>query len=601
MAAALERRGPDGTHLHIERHAAFGHALLAATLEARHERQPFVHPETGCAIAADVRLDNRTELIEALDLSQKRQTVGDHELILQAYLKWGSECPQHLLGDFAFAIWDPKEASLFCARDQIGMRQLIYAYSKSGDFVFATDHRAMIDTGIVDPSLDLGRIADVIVDFEAIDLTSTAHAAAKRLPPAHWLRLRAGRLQLERYWTLVPPEPRRSVRPEEYMEEFREIFGQAVDARTRGLDQVGIALSGGIDSGSIAAFAGKAKLDGKLSSVRSYSCVSNDPSCKENQAIQVAAQMPGIEPRLIGLGDVQASLGLIGELARECQEPYDAILVLTQLMASQARAEGTKVLLFGMGGDTTIGSEDMAARHLRAGNFAQALKEARGAAGFFGVPEMTKSFLWSSAINAFVPQFARSALGSVKSRIRPITWRERLLHPEFARAVDFPGRAARFRELAAPPPFPNSDRTWQSMHPFMVLGIERADRVCSQHGVEARDPWLDRRVMKLMLSLPPDVIQHDGWPKWIVRAAMHDMLPEQVAWRRGKEHVGWAFRRESCNALTTSSAQHFAKGSLLKCYLSGKALADLQSGEPVSDEESRLRLRMLAFWSGLRE
>ena len=123
MTAMLKRRGPDADRRWNNGPVGLGHTLLSTTPQLFIEPQPIEHPETGCVITADVRLDNREELIAALDIH--RDPVGDAEIILGAYLKWGADCPNHLLGDFAFAIWDPRHKRVFCARDHSGSPALL--------------------------------------------------------------------------------------------------------------------------------------------------------------------------------------------------------------------------------------------------------------------------------------------------------------------------------------------------------------------------------------------------------------------------------------------------------------------------------------------
>lgn len=102
VLAALAARGPDGSRIAADGPLALGHALNATTPEARVEPMPLRHAASGCLISADVRLDNREELIAALGIDPSGRVIGDGELIIAAYLKWGIDCPTHLLGDFAF-------------------------------------------------------------------------------------------------------------------------------------------------------------------------------------------------------------------------------------------------------------------------------------------------------------------------------------------------------------------------------------------------------------------------------------------------------------------------------------------------------------------
>ena len=148
--------------------------------------QLFLHPESGCAITADARIDYRDELITTLGLERSPAEIGDAELILSAYLRWGDRCPERLLGDFAFAIWDPRNHCLFCARDPFGMRPLYYHYSATRRFVFASDARAILLLEHVPYRINEGRIADFLVpSLEWVDYESTFFEGVHRVPSAN--------------------------------------------------------------------------------------------------------------------------------------------------------------------------------------------------------------------------------------------------------------------------------------------------------------------------------------------------------------------------------------------------------------------------------
>jgi asparagine synthase (glutamine-hydrolysing) len=184
MTALLKRRGPEHTGMWRDGRVCLGHTLLATTPELLIERQPFIHPDSGCVITADVRLDNRVELLKLLDRQTGAESEGDAELILRAYLAWGEQCLDRLLGDFAFAIWDPRERQLFCARDHFGMRPFYYHYGSRQRFLFASDARAILVTPEVPYRINNGRVADFLVsELEWIDYTSTFYEHIFRLPP----------------------------------------------------------------------------------------------------------------------------------------------------------------------------------------------------------------------------------------------------------------------------------------------------------------------------------------------------------------------------------------------------------------------------------
>ena len=128
MNDTLAHRGPDGSRVRCKGSVAFGHQMLHTTPESVQEVLPFENKNSGLVITADARIDNRKELSEELGLENNIE-VSDSQFILKAYEKWGEKCPENLLGDFAFAIWDKNREILFCARDHMGVRPLYYYLS----------------------------------------------------------------------------------------------------------------------------------------------------------------------------------------------------------------------------------------------------------------------------------------------------------------------------------------------------------------------------------------------------------------------------------------------------------------------------------------
>jgi asparagine synthase (glutamine-hydrolysing) len=137
MANWLSFRGPDAQAIWADGSVGLGHALLAHTSDSQRERQPATL-DRRTWIVADVRLDARRELLDALRSSgaQVNPSDTDPQLLLRAYEAWGETCLDHLLGDFAFAIWDARRSQLFCACDHFGIRPLYFAHV-DGSFIFS--------------------------------------------------------------------------------------------------------------------------------------------------------------------------------------------------------------------------------------------------------------------------------------------------------------------------------------------------------------------------------------------------------------------------------------------------------------------------------
>lgn len=561
MAAPLGRRGPDATRHWARGPVALGHALLATTPEALHERLPLVHEGSGCVVTADVRLDNREELIAALGLPPpgrvpgdgeagpppRGRVVGDGELILRAYLAWGEDCPARLLGDFAFAIWDPRARRLFAARDQMGMRQLAYAHLPGRLLAFATEPRAVLEAPGVPRDLDEGRIADAVESYlEMVDRESTFYAAVRRLPPAHVLVAGDGEVAVRRYWSLEPGPLLELGGDEAYEEAFRDVFAQAVRCRLRSAGPVGSMLSGGMDSGSVAAVASRLMAEAGRGPLPTFSVVDADPGDDpETRGVRATAAMLGTTPHLVGLGDLSGWTADLAAALGGAAEPFDALMDVPRAAYLAARRAGVRVVLDGVAGDTVLAEGDHLRRLARSGRWLQVWREAVGEERQWLGRRSRWRLLLGAARGAVVPDPLRRLR-------RRLPWpgdgrpgEGRLLQPDFARRVDLAGRVARFRRHQPPGWGPN--QAWRAAvvgGVALLVGRERYDRTASRFAVEPRDPFMDLRVIGFCLRCPSAQMLRDGWQKHLLRRAMERELPASVVWKRGRHHLGLRMSEE---------------------------------------------------------
>jgi len=202
-------------------------------------------------LTADACIDNRDELIVTivtLGLADRPPAeIADSQLILAAYEKWGEYCPEKLLGDFAFAIWDERKQVLFCARDHFGVKPFCYHQSEQF-FVFASEIKALLCLPGVPCQLNEARVADYLeVLFE--DKAMTFYQHILRLPPGHSITVGREETRLRSYWSLDPERELRLGSDEEYAEAMR--------CRLRSAFPIGSMLSGGLDSSSITCVARK--------------------------------------------------------------------------------------------------------------------------------------------------------------------------------------------------------------------------------------------------------------------------------------------------------------------------------------------------------
>ena len=254
MSSFMTFRGPDAQDVWVDGPVGFGHTLLCTTFEAEREHQP-------CSldglvwITADARIDGRDELKDKLPGGRGNLAEAtDVDLILHAYQAWGADCVKHLIGDFAFAIWDGRSRRLFCARDHFGIKPFFYSRD-SQHIIFSNTLNCVRQHPAVSSTLNDLAIADFLLFEENKDPATTAFSDIQCLPAAHMLiwSAHAG-LQVERYWRLPSDLGVRNRPAGDYVEHFRELLGIAVADRLR-TNQVGVEMSGGLDSSAVAATA----------------------------------------------------------------------------------------------------------------------------------------------------------------------------------------------------------------------------------------------------------------------------------------------------------------------------------------------------------
>ena len=256
MTDFLTFRGPDAQHTWVDGHAGFGHALLRTTEESKRERQPFTL-DGRIWIVADARVDAQGDLIRKLAAHGEyvEQGATDVELLLRAYRVWGEECSQHLLGDFAFAVWDRFQQHLFCARDHLGVKPFFYAHLGQTVIFSNTLDCVRQHPAVSDKLNDLA-----IADFLLFDLNqnpaTTSFADIQRIPPAHRAAWSGSGLRMSRYWTLPVDEPIYFKKPDDYTDRFKELLDAAVRDRLR-TNNIAVLMSGGLDSPTLAATACK--------------------------------------------------------------------------------------------------------------------------------------------------------------------------------------------------------------------------------------------------------------------------------------------------------------------------------------------------------
>jgi len=570
---AMATRGPDGIHHWVTGSVALGHCMLRTTPEAWGEIQPLANEDQSVVVVMDGRLDNREELKQGLrqkGIQVRSQT--DTELVLGAYQLWGADCPRHLLGDFAFAVWDARRQELFCARDHLGVKPFHY-FSNDKFLAFASDEEGFLQLRDVPREPNEDRIACVLVpEFDGYDFDASWLRDIVKLPPGKTLSVRCtGQKVIRTYWQLERQEESRFASDLECEEAFRSVFSEAVRRRLRTLGNPSLMLSGGIDSASIAGAAHAILSQMPNIDLHTYSVMSDEAAaCAETMNIQSVVK--GYEqhahlisaPSLVGL----ISVDDLRKAAWTNAHPVANSIPLPSAIYLAASRAGHRVMLDGIAGDLV---NDTLVRYtsslLRSADWREVWAECRQASENNTHLRNTSplTILSKSVWDVFVPSSVKRLKRTISSVIRVKSSRS-LINPGFAEDICL---AEKFRGLRAGD---QNDGTLsdQELHIRALLpvnlprGMEGFDRVASRYGIEARHPWSDRSLIEFYVRLPLRYKVRFGWTKYLVRKATAPWLDGGVRWHKMKDHLGWCLLSPLIEQSDCEIINALGKGSLGK-------------------------------------
>lgn len=595
MTETLAHRGSDRRSVWHSESVGMGHCLLHTTPESLLERQPTVD-RSGNVITADLRLDNRDELIAILGFAScDRDKITDSELVLAAYQKWGEDCPDRLLGDFAFAIWDAGLQQLFCARDHYGIKQLYY-YCTDAMMVFASEIKALFCWSEVPRRLNEVKVADYLIPLLE-DREITFYQGIYRLPPAHSLTVGRTKVRLQQYWNLDPERNIVLGSDAEYAEAFREIFTEAVHCRMRSSFPVGTFLSGGLDSSSITCVARDLLDRQRQPTLPTFSAVFDRVTeCDESPYINAVVEQGDIEPHFIA-GDRIGSLTDWSQVTWHQDEAYYAPnLFLHCAIYRAAQQQQDTDLLDGFDGDTTV-SHGIAyiAELALAGNWLYLVPEVRGVAQNFG-----QSFwftLWRHGIRPNISPKLELARRKILAKTQKPPSPNICFQGEFAQRIQLKQRI-RDSQQGSGLPKTSRDAHYRCLSAGVVpFSLEVADRAAAAYGIEPRYPFFDKRLIEFCLALPAEQKIRRGWTRLVMRRAMEGILPPKIQWRGGKSNLGSNFHhglKLGKEQLDRVMAEDLA---YIENYLDLATLRSLyqrfSAGEAISHDE------YLAIWKSL--
>lgn len=546
-------------------------------------------------VCIDGRLDDREELARRLGIDE---TPCNAELIGAAYMKWGEACPDHLTGDFAFAVWDASNAQLFCARDLFGVKPFYFHYRPGHVFIFGSEIKSLLATGTVPADLDDTRVADYLEGFCANE-EYTFYEHIKRLPSAHAAIVDASGVRVWRYGS-VEPDTDYAGDP---VVALRERFYEAVRRRTSDAHDIGVTLSGGLDSSSIAAVAAET-----TNRLHSFSAIfEGQPECDEREFItDLTTRILCSANYIHGGSSAGTTLDELWPILDRQDEPFDAPNAIIPWRLYRAIGQkGLRIALDGHGGDEVVSQgtgylKELAAarqwrdlhRELRLLSRAYRQPLAPAMLGYvaYGLRRQNGSF----------STLAGAALKKMHGRWEGNRSSGSVVSQDLRRRSDLAARL-RARRVAA------TADTEEERHRRLIDAPERAyafevlDRIAGTFDVEPRYPFWDADLVSLCLSIPPELKLKNGYGRFVLRRAMEERLPDSIRWRRTKTNflpnlihglTGYAPK-----LLSRIEADTLNMRTYVDAAAAGEVCNRLEAGEArLEDVMSFLRMALLHGW-----
>ena len=540
MLASQEIYGRDDGAQWADGPIALGRRLMRLLPEDTHDDQPLVGAGGHAVLVADLRLDNRDELISALQMPAERaRTVCDAAVLLSAWERWNEACLDRLVGDYAFAIWDGARRRLLLARDPIGIRPLHY-HRSNGLFAFASMAKGLHALAEVPYAPD----EQCVAEFLALLPESGTHSFFKgveRVEPGHIATVTSAGMSARRFW-----EPQRRTivlgSRAEYAEALRHHVDQAVRSRLRGASDVATQLSGGFDSSIVTATAARllAPAGGRVVAFTSVPRQGYDGPSRQDTigdegplAATTAAMHPNIEHVLVRSQD-RSPLDNLDRNFFLFERPVLNICndVWLSAINDAARARKLSVLLIGAVGNMTLSYTgiEVLPELLRAGRWAQWARVARE---FLKSGYLSKKWILAFSLGPWVPGpfwlWLNRVLRDADYDLQNYT----ALRPDRLDELNLP-RIAKERDLDF------SYRPWSDGFDMRLWVLRRVDvgnywkGNLGGWGIDVRDPTADRRLIEFCLSVPTEQYVANGLPRALARGAFADRLPRPLIEQRRK-------------------------------------------------------------------
>lgn len=525
MTQSQAHRGPDHAGFWFDKHVGLGHRRLKIIDLSDEANQPF---ETDtCYLVFNGEIYNYVELRKELIADGFRfKTQSDTEVILAAYLRWGTQCSRRFVGMWAFALWDGLKQELFCSRDRFGIKPF-YFISDNDRFYFASEYRSLKITPVFRSKLNEDQLKRGLFLGWTNYETETYYSCINSLLPGHNLLVSRSGLKLQRYWSLENPAPESgAITGSEQNAHFYELFKQSLLQHIRSDVPVGACLSGGLDSSSIASMYSMLYPQSQLQTFTIYYTGSgnvderpfaNEVARKYRSVIAPHYHMPNAD-------EVQQEFQ---RAADHSETPLIGSSYLSQyFVMKQASAHGIKVMLDGQGSDEYLAGYMHSFYRWMAKYFVD--RKWRAALNLMFSHHNKHQLSWKEISRAFFKGlylYFRDEEAAFRAQLNSYKWLLRETASLDA-LIQLPKKSVcKVNNFTYHMLFTTSLPT--------LLHYE--DRFSMAFSIESRVPFLDHRLVEYIYHLNPDYkISREAETKFILRQSLRRILPQRIRQRHDK-------------------------------------------------------------------
>lgn len=509
-------------------------------------------------VIADIILDNRSSLITALatDYPKELQEASNSRLIYEAYLKWGRHCSEHLLGDFAFVIYDEKNSEIYVSRDHMGNRVVYYHYNK-GVLRFGTLLKSTINPLYRQPELNHLWVQDFLampVTINQILLNDTAYARVKFVEPANYLFINRRRLVKKKYWD--PFRYRHNYKSEEEAHlHFYKNFQEAVACRIKSGYPISIMLSGGLDSTAVAAMAASLLKEAQkeIHGLTSVPCCEVTPkksyevTDERDNVLAMSKLYPNLRCNLLDFKEHSAA-SVAESLVNAIEVPYRFVVNSSWIypMYEEAKIRGSRIILDGHHGNSSISRGevyDSMLLFLMQGNLKRFYR-------LYNI-YITNGYSHRRMIKHIVKSLTPSPIHYVIRLLRYKHLEDFSSRPVLEKVLKKNKFAHRLNRVGCGSLNENGfgrDIDKLGLRSFMRShGNEINVKLGLTQGVIVRDPTADKRVVELTLNMPVKYLCDEQNNRKLVRVALSNIMPASIVTKqleRGVQGADWCIKLE---------------------------------------------------------